>query len=272
MKRTFEVWGWSATVLAHSRSSLIVFAAFLGLWALAAYEWLWIPESSVLVLLLSLVWAFAQVFLAVAAVTGTVAGALQARDAKAQPLSLLSFFGFGRKRFFESLLLLLAASAVGLALAEIFAWVNQQSVEIASFLTFHSEKPVSYLIIDSCLMVIEGLIWIAVAGSLLSFLIVLFSSGRQLARKQFGRVLLAGCFGMPFLTGFLSVVVFGGLAYLLANWRPMLPVGFLDYLQLAVRVGLVLILLATGWLFWLLALARLNSPPDRRESVSAPAG
>jgi hypothetical protein len=217
------------------------------------------------------------VLVAVAAVTGTVAGAVQACAANAQPLSLLSFFRFGRKRFAESLLLLIAASANGLALAEIFAWVNQHSVEVASFLTFHSERPVSHLIIDSCLMVVECLIWIAVAGSLLSFLLVLFSSGWQHARNQFGKVLLAGCFGMPFLTGFLSVAVFGGSAYLLANWRPKLPVGFWDYAQLSVRVGLVLILLAAGWLFWLLCLARLNSPtmvasfPRKRESTTTPA-
>jgi hypothetical protein len=170
-----------------------------------------------------------------------------------------------------------------LALAEIFAWVNQHSVEVASFLTFHSEKPVSYLIINSCLMVIEGLIWIAVAGSLLSFLLVLFSSGWQHARKQFGKVLWSGCFKIPFLTGVLSVVVFGGSAYALANWRPMVPAGFWDYLQLAVRVGLVVILLAAGGLFWLLSLARLDSPtvvasfpppvaslPPRRESTTTP--
>ena len=227
MKKAFEVWGWSATVLAHSPSSLIVFAAFLGLWALAAYEWLWIPESSVLVLLLSLVWAIAQVLVAVAALAGTFTSAVQAADANAQRLSLPPFFRFGRKRFAESLLLLIAASAIGLALAEIFAWVNQHSVEVASFLTFHSEKPVSYLIIDTCLMVIECLIWIAVAGSLLSFLLVLFSSGWQHARKQFGKVLMSSCFKGQFYAGLFSVIVFGGSAYVLANWRPMVSCWFL---------------------------------------------
>jgi hypothetical protein len=287
MKKAFEVWGWSAAVLAHSRSSLIVFATFLGLWALAAYEWLWIPESSLLVLLLSLVWALAQVLVAVAAVTGTVASAVQARDANAQRLSLLSFFRFGRKRFAESFLLLIAASAIGLALAETFAWVNQHSIEVASFLTFHSEKPVSYLIIDKCFMVIECLVWIAVAGSLLSFLMVLFSSGWQHARKQFGKVLMSGCFKGQFYAGLFSVIVFGGSAYGLANWRPKVSVGIWDYSQLALRVALVLILLAAGWLFWLLCLARLNSStmresfplppsddaslPRKRESTTTPA-
>ncbi len=170
------------------------------------------------------------------------------------------FFRFSRKRFGASLLLLIPALAIGLALAETFAWVNKHSVEVASLLTFHSEKPVSYLIIDKCLMVVECLLWIAVAGSLLSFVMGLFSSGWQHTREQFGKVLMSSCSKGRFFAGLLSVIVFGGSAYVLANWRPKVSVGFWDYSQLAVRVGLVLILLAAGWLFWLLSLARLNSP------------
>ena len=260
MKKAFEIWGWSATVLAHSLSSLIALAAFLGLWALAAYEWLWIPESSVFVLILSLVCAIAQVLVATAALAGTFTIAVQAADAHAGALSLVRLIRFGRRRFAESLLWLIAASAIGLALAGIFAWVNLHSVEVASFLTFHSQKPVSYLIIDRCMIAIEGLIWIAATGSLLSFLMVRYRSGGQHARQPFGKVLLSGCFKMPFLTGLLTVLVFGGSAYVLVNWRPMVPAGFWDYSQLAVRVALVLVLLAAGWLFWLLCLARLNLP------------
>ena len=206
------------------------------------------------------IWAIVQVLVAVAALTGSFTSAVHVADAGARRFPLLPFFRFGRKRFAETVLLLIPALAIGLVLAEIFAWVNQHSVEIASFLTFHSQKPVSHFRIDSCLMVIECLIWIAVASSLLSFSLVVFSSGWHQARKQLGKILLNGCFKMPFLTGLLSVVVFGGSAHALANWQPKLPVGFLDYAQLSVRVGLVLILLAAGWLFWLLSLARLNSP------------
>jgi hypothetical protein len=269
MTKAFKCWGWSATVLAHSLSSLMVFAAFLGLWALAAYQWLWIPESSVFLLLLSLVWAIAQVFLAVAALTGSFTSAAQAARADDQRLFLLPFVRFGSKRFAESLVLLIEALAIGFLLAKIFAWVNQHSIEAASFLTFHSEKPVSHLIIESCLRVIECLIWIAVASSLLNFSLVMFSTSWQHVRRQLGKVLLSGCFKIPFLTGFLSVIVFVGSAYAIANWRPKLPIGFWDYAQVSVRIGLVLILLAAGWLFWLLSLARLNSPTVR-DSLPVP--
>jgi hypothetical protein len=276
MKKAFEVWGWSATVLVHSLSSLIVLAAFLGLWVLAAYGWLWIPESSIVLLMLSVVWAIAQVLAAAAALAGTLTSAVQAAEADARALSLADLVRFGRKRFGETLLWLIAASAIGLVLAGTFGWTNRHAVEAASFLTFHFEKPVSHLIIGKCITAVEGLIWIAVAGSLLGVLMVLFRSGLQVSRRQFGKVLLAAWFGIPFLTGFLSVVGFGGSAYGLANWRPTVPAGFWDYSQLVLRVALVLILLAAGWLFWLLCLARLNSPtvvasylPEHEQSAKA---
>jgi hypothetical protein len=276
MKRNFEVWGWGARVLAHSLSGLVVLAAFLGLWALAAYEWLWIPESSVFLLTLSLVWAIGQVLAAAAALAGSVAGAVQVASEDARALSFAVLVRLGRKRFAETLVWLVAASAIGLALAEFFGWVNQRSIELASFLTFHFEAPVGHLMIDRWITAVECLIWVAIVGSLLGFLTVLFRSGWQQARRQIGKVLLAGCFGIPFWTGFLSVVVFGGSAYVLANWRPTVAAGFWDYSQLALRVTLVLILLAAGWLFWLLCLARLNSPtvvasylPEHQQSATA---
>jgi hypothetical protein len=265
MKKAIEVWGWSAAVLARSPLSIAVLAAFLGLWALAAYEWLWIPESSVLVLTLSLVWAIGQLFAAAAALTGSVAGAVEVASEDARALSFAVLVRLGRKRFAETLVWLLAASAIGLALANFFGSVNQQSIEIASFLTFHSGKPVSFVMIDKFITAIECLIWIAIAASFLGFLVVLLRSGWQEARRRIGKVLLAGCFGIPFWTGLLSVVLLGGSAHLLANWRPRVPAGFWDYSQLALRVALVLILLAAGWLFWLLCLGRCHSEPIRSE-------
>jgi hypothetical protein len=265
MKKAIEVWGWGAAVLARSLLSIVALAAFLGLWALAAYEWLWIPESSVFVLTLSLVWAIGQLLAAAAALTGSVAGAVEVASEDARALSFAVLVRLGRKRFAETLVWLVAASAIGLALAKFFGWVNQRSLELASFLTFHIEAPVNYLMIGRWITAVEGLIWVAIVGSFLGFLAVLLGSGWQQARRRIGKVLLAGCFGIPFWTGFLSVVVFGGTAYLLANWRPTVPAGFWDYSQLALRVALVLILLAAGWLFWLLCLGRCHSEPIRSE-------
>ncbi len=85
-------------------------------------------------------------------------------------------------------------------------------MEVASFLTFHSQKPVSHVRIEEIYDVIE---WLLVdglaAGSSLSLFIALLRDGWRRAAEQSGK-LLAGCaFGTPFLTSLLSVVVFGGL-------------------------------------------------------------
>jgi hypothetical protein len=56
----------------------------------------------------------------------------------------------------------------------------------------------------------------------------------------------------------LSVAVFDGMAYELANWHPIVAPGFWDYLQMIVRFSLALILISAGVLFWSISLARLQ--------------
>ena len=260
MKKAFQTWVWCATVLTRSLLSISALAVFLGLWGLAAYGWLWLSESSALVLLLGLVGAVGLVLAAAAALAGTMSSALEVAAGNAQALSPARLVRFGGKRFGQSLLWLVAAAALGSVLAGVCAWVSQSSLELASFLTFHLQVPVSYLLISRVFTLIEGLIWIAAAGVLLSILMALFASRSPQARRPLGETLLGAAFQTPFLTSLLSVVVFGGSAYCLAQWRPLAPAGFWDYLQLCLRAGSVLILLAAGWLFWLLGLARLNSP------------
>jgi len=73
--------------------------------------------------------------------------------------------------------------------------------------------------------------------------------------------LLAGCIlRAPFVTSLLSVVVFGGGAYELAKWHPIVPSGFWDYAQMIVRFSFALILISAGVMFWALSLARLQAP------------
>ena len=62
-------------------------------------------------------------------------------------------------------------------------------------------------------------------------------------------------------TSLLSLVIFGGLAWLFAAWPPKVAVGFWDYAQMLIRMGISLVLIIVGWLFWMLSLARLSSPP-----------
>ena len=141
----------------------------------------------------------------------------------------------------------------------VFEWINGHSVEVASFLTFHSGKPVSHVRIEKIYHFIEGLWWAFSVGSCSAFSLF-FGEGWRAAGKQTAK-LLAGCaFRAPFLTNLLSVVVFGGIAYELANWHPVVPAGFWDYTQMVMRFSLVLVLISAGVLFWSLSLAGVQIP------------
>jgi len=152
----------------------------------------------------------------------------------------------------------LVSLAVVWVLGTAFAWINVHSIEVASFLTFYSGKPVSHVLIENIYDVIEGLLWVVIGGFLLSFYIAYLRVGWRDARRQTGKF-LAGCtFRTPFLTSLVSVVVFGGIASELANWHPMAPPGFWDYTQIVLRFTVVLILISVGVLFWSPSLARLQ--------------
>ena len=78
MKKAFAAWKWSLGVVARSYRTVVVLAALIALWAFAAYEWLGLPESSALLLILALIWAIAQLLAAVVIVEGIVSGAADA--------------------------------------------------------------------------------------------------------------------------------------------------------------------------------------------------
>jgi hypothetical protein len=260
MKRAFAAWMWSLGVLARSYVTLVALAVVTALWAVAAYEWLWLPESSLWVLILAFIWAIVQILVAIAIISGSAPGGAEVAATDGRRLPLRSLWVKDLKSLLSALIVCLVSFILALFLGEIFTWVNNHSVEVASFLTFRSEKPVSHVLVENVYWVIETLLWIVLSGFLLSFLTVLVRGGWAEARKQEGK-LLAGCsFRTPFLTSLLSVVVFGGLAYELASWHAHVPAGSWDYAQVIARFSVVSILLAAGWLFWLLSLARLYVP------------
>ncbi len=260
MKKAFAAWTWSLAVVVRSYWILLALATLIALWAWAAYEWLGLPESSGLLLLLALVWAIIQLLALVGIITANVSGTAEVAVSEGRTLPFGALCLSDRKKLLKALIFSLASCCLVWLVAAVFDWINNHSVEVASFLTFHSQKPVSHVLIENIYRIIEALLWIVLGGFLLSFLHVLLHDGWREARKQMWK-LLAGCtFHTPFWTSLLSVVVFGGLAYELANWHPKASVGFWDYTQMITRFALVLILLAAGWLFWLLSLARLYFP------------
>ena len=191
---------------------------------------------------------------------GNRLGAAEAAATEGRSVPLRSLWTIDRKRLLNTLIFCLVSLALVWLCGAVFGWINAHSVEVASFLTFHSEKAVSHVPIEEIYDFIEGLLWTVLSGFLLSFFIALLRGGWRGAGKQRWK-LLAGCaFRAPFLTNLLSVAVFGGIAYELANWHPMVPPGFWDYTQMIVRFSLVLILISAGVLFWSLSLAHLQAP------------
>jgi hypothetical protein len=260
MKRAIAAWKWSLGVVARSYRTVVVLAALIALWLFLFYEWLGLPESSALLLILALIWAIVQLLAAAGIVAGTVSGAAEAAATEGRSLPLRSLWTMERKKLLNALIFCLLSLALVWLCSAVFDWINGHSVEVASFLTFHSEKAISHVPIEEIYQVIEGLLWIVLSGFLLSFFVALLRGGWRSAGKQTWK-LLAGCtFRTPFLTSLLSVGVFGGIAYELANWHPTVPAGFWDYAQMIARFSLALILISAGVLFWSLSLARLQIP------------
>lgn len=260
MKRVVTTWMWSIAVVARSYRTVLALAALAALWYWSAYEWLGLAESSLWLLIVTFIWAVFQVLAAVAIIGGSIWGAAQAAATDARKLPLRALWFKYRRNFLSSLVVCLGSLACIRLLGEAFRWINDHAIEVASYLTFHAEKPVSHVIIERIFFVIEGLSWIALSGFLFSFLITLLRDGWAGMRKQMGKLMTGCLYRAPFLTSLLSVVVFSGAAYFLVTWHPQVAVGFWDYTQVATRFSLALVLHVAGGLFWVLSLARLYPP------------
>src|ERR1039458_6830087 len=172
MKRAFTAWIWSLGVMASSYRTVIALAALIALWAFAAYEWLGMPaESSALLLILSLVWAILQLLAAAVIVGGIIAGCAEVAAADGRRFPFTSLWTTGRKKLLSTLVFCLLSLALVWVCGAVFDWINSHSVEVASFLTYHFEKPVSHMFIEQIYHVIEGLVWVVIIGFLLSFFI-----------------------------------------------------------------------------------------------------
>jgi len=266
MEKAIATWRWSLGTVARSSALLLTLAGLVTLWGVGAYEWLWLPESSLLLLLLGLVWGLVQVLVVVGILAATATSATAAAATSANRLGWRDFLGLDRRQFSRCLILAVIAGLLVLALLQVFSWSDDYALEVASFLTFRSERAINPIAVGKVFWVIQAWLWLVVWGFLLSFLTVLLRAGWREAGRQAARVLANCCWSAAFFTSLLSVVVFGGLAYLLAMWHPKVAVGFWDYGQMLVRLGAALALLVIGWLFWMLSLARFSLPPSEGPS------
>ena len=261
MKNVLATWKWSLTVIARSPLVLGALAVVVAAWLYGAYRWLWFPmESAGYLFVLGLAWVLVQAVVLAGFLAGTAASAGDAAAAGATFLCTRKLVGFSRWQLLRSVVFVVVASLLALALRYLFARLDHFALEVASFLTFQSQKPVSPETIGKVFGVVETLLWIVVLGFLLSFLLALIRKDWRESLRAAPRLLANACWRMPFLTSLLSLLVFGGLAYLLASWHPKVSPGFADYAQLIVRQGVALLLAVAGWLFWILSLARLSLP------------
>jgi hypothetical protein len=261
MKNALATWKWSLAVVARSPAVVVTLGVIAALWGLAAYQWLWLPESSLFLLVVALLWAIALIAVAVGVMAGTAATASRATATVATRLYVRSLIGFDRRQFGRALGMLAATAILILILHLLFSRADDYALEVASFLTFHSEKAVSPVDVGKVFWVIEWLVCIVAWGFLLSLFLIVHAAGWRAAGRRALRTLANCCWRAPFLTSLLSLAVFGSLAWLLSTWHPKAPAGFWDYAQMLVRMGISLVLIVGGWLFWTLSLARFNSPP-----------
>lgn len=261
MKNLLSTWKWSLGVVVRSPVTLLGLAIVAALWGLGAYRWLWVPLSSVVMLLLILAWGLAQLLVGVGILAGTAASAGEAAAGGAAVMDKRGFICFNRLWLARTALWALAAAVLVVLVSNIFAKEDDYALAIASFLTFRSETAISPVDIEKVLWTVETLLWAVVCGFLLSLLIILLRSGWRETIRQVRKTLARCCWGGGFLTTLLSLLFFGGLAYVLATWHPQVPPGFWDYTQAVLRLGIALLFIVSGWFFLLLSLARLNLPP-----------
>lgn len=270
MKQAFEAWQWALGVLARSPGVVLALGVAVAVWGFAAYRWFGLPESSALVLLLALLWGVAQLLVAVTLLAGSASAASEAAQAPSAALRMRAFVPSPRAR-------LLAAGAIAFdflglywVLLQISDWDDALALRIGSFLTFHSNTAVSPVDVEKVLWVIEAWLGSAVAGFLLSYLIVWSRAGWSEARRRIRPTLKTCFFQTSLLTTVLSGGVFGGLIVLVVNWHPEVTPGFWDYAQAVLRVGVSLVLFVLGGLFWLLSLARLRLAKGAAATSPAP--
>jgi hypothetical protein len=270
IQTAWRAWYRSLGVLARSPAYVILLALIAGLWGLGGYKWLALSESSGWVLTLTVIWFAALVIVALGVLAGSV-GSVTATSLEARTrLPLRKILSFERKRFWRTALMALAGLLLIYAINALFGWINDHALTVASFLTFHLQLPVSYLLIGKIFWVIEALFWISFAGFSMTWLLAL-SGPKESVAPQTKSPMLASSFGLPvFLTGLVSAIVFGGLAWLVATWHPVVKAGGWDYAQLTIRMGTALLLVTLGWLFWSLALAYLALPSLMEPAASPP--
>ena len=271
MKKAITAWKWSLRVVARSPLVLVALSALVAAELYGAYRWLFFPmESAIYLMVIGFFWAVLECFILVSLLAVTAGAALDAAGAGTNSLTVHQLVRLNRGAWLRVAGFAAIASAIIGGIQYFFGRIEGYALEVASLLTFRSEKPVAPETISSIFGWIENILWVVVAGFLIAFLLTLIRQGWREAVRAAPRLLANASWRVAFLTGIVSVLVFGGLAYLLVIWHPTAPPGFLDFAQVILRNGLALVFTVAGWLFWLLSLARLGfSVPETSGTTSS---
>jgi len=273
MKNVLKTWKWSFAVVARSPLALAALAIVFAAQLYAAYRWLYFPmESAVYLMVIGALWAVVVFAVLAGLVAVSVAATLDAAAADARRIEPRSLLRFNRCGVLRAAGFLILAVLISSAVYYFFEWANSYSLEVASWLTFSTEKPVAQESAEAVMIWIERFLWIVALGFLMGFLVTLLRGGWPAALRAAPRLLANSCWRSPFLTSLLSLLVFGGIACLLINWNPTVTPGYLDFAQVILRNGLAIVVAVAGSIFWILALARHGAPaaagpastPDRR--------
>ena len=260
MRNVLATWKWSLLVTLRSPLAVLILAIVAALWGFGAYRWLWFPsEASMPQLLVGAVWLLALFVVLAGFVTVSITSA-QATAAEERPsLTVHRPSRFNLRQIVSCMGSLVVAGLVVLVLSLAFGWVNHRALEVASFLTFRSERAVAPETVEKVFRFLRLVLWVAVSGFLLSFVSATLQGGWKAAARAVPQLLANACWRATFLTTMLSLIAFGGVSYLLATWHPKVSAGFSDCSQAIIRLVVALLWSVIGWLFWVLSAVRSSA-------------
>jgi len=267
MKNALKAWLWSLRVVVRSPLVLVTLSALLAAELYGAYRWLYFPmESAVYLMVIGILWAVLECSILIWFLAVVAGAAQEAAEEGASSLKITRLIRINRTVWLRTAGFVVVASALVAGVYYFFWWIEGYALEVASFLTFHSEKPVAPETIDTIFAWIENILWVVAAGFLIAFLVTLVRQGWRAALRAAPRSLANACWRAHFLVGLICVFVFGGLAYLLVAWHPLAPPGFLDFAQVILRNSMAVVLAVGGGVVWLLSVSRPSIPaPDRAQ-------
>ena len=178
MKNALKAWLWSLRAVVRTPLVLLTLSALLAAELFGVYRWLYFPmESAVYLMVIGILWAALEVSILIWFLAVIAGAAQEAAEEGASSLKINRLIRLNRSAWMRTAGFAVVASVLVAAVYCFFWWIEGYALEVASFLTFHSEKPVAPETIDAIFAWIENILWVVVAGFLIAFLLILVRQG-----------------------------------------------------------------------------------------------